>query len=429
MADLPNPVIVVAGIKGSSLRDEYAASPETVWSLMRAVFKAYERITLHPYDTRYELMEPARVVRDQVFTTFYSELIEELRHNLTLDPKKPVPVFPFAYDWRAPLEVVQAQLGHFIEEVVSRTSLLPHYNRAGYSASTGKVNLVGHSMGGLIIAGHLAEAGLDRVDRVASIASPFRGSLEAVAITTTGSSTLTTGGSREREAARLTPALYYLLPSFNGCVLNENAEVMFDVAKWQSSILDTLDKFIKDNRLPKTPPITGQQLLTNLLAQAHAQRDAMDSFQLPDTKRWLCIVGLDTKTRVNMSIDTIAGGKIRFNIGDAVNGYSNSNPAEHVWTGDGTVPYLGAQCTFVPKEQIICVTPHDYDFFELKDRGLEGLTGLHANLPNMNLVQRLVVSHLAQRKQGDLEIDGEGHGPDVNAADWDPPINKSWLKG
>ena len=63
----PDPVIFVAGIKGSALRDEYPVDPETVWSVLRAVVKSYDRITLHPYNPRYEAQEPARVVRDQVF--------------------------------------------------------------------------------------------------------------------------------------------------------------------------------------------------------------------------------------------------------------------------------------------------------------------------------------------------------------------------
>lgn len=423
MPALPNPVILVPGIKGSSLRDEYTADPETVWSIIKAVTKSYERITLHPYDTRYELQEPARVVRDQVFTTFYSELIEELRHNLTARPDEPVPVFPFPYDWRSPLETVQARLQQFIEEVVSRTSLLPHYNRAGYSRANGRVNLVGHSMGGLIIAGHLATAGLDRVDRVASIASPFRGSLEAVAITTIGTSTWTSGGSREREAARLTPSLYHLLPSFAGCVTGEGSEALFDVDKWQSSILETLDVFIQQHNLPNHDPLTGRGLLTDLLARAKAHRDRLESFRLPDPRRWLCIVGLNTDTRTGMSITTNPEGRTRFEVGDATNLYKKRAVADRVYTGDSTVPYLGAQCAFVPKEQFICVTPQDYDFFELGDRVLNSV-GLHANLPNMNLVQRLVTSHLLQRRQGTL---GGTHAPDVKRADWDPPLDKAWF--
>jgi len=57
------------------------------------------------------------VVQDQVFSLIYSEFIEELPHNLTTDPDEPVPVFPFAYDWRQQLEPVQIRLAwssHFL---------------------------------------------------------------------------------------------------------------------------------------------------------------------------------------------------------------------------------------------------------------------------------------------------------------------------
>lgn len=423
MSTYSSPVIFVPGIKGSTLRDEYPVNPETVWSLLHAILPDYERTTLHPYNVKYEAQEPARVMRDQLFGAFYSEIIEELRHNLTPQPDQPVPVFPFAYDWRQPLVTVQEQLRLFVEEVVERTSLLRHYNQDGYTPANGKVHLVGHSMGGMIVAGFLAQAGWNRVDRVATIASPFRGSLESVAITATGASTLTSGGSREREAARVTPALYHLLPSFDGCVTGEADDMLFDETQWQQSILDTLDLFIQQNQLPKNPPLTAKDLLSGLLAQAKAQRDAMEKLQVPDTNRWLCIAGLDTDTRVEMSLDTDANGT-RFVLEDAENQFGSRTAANRIRTGDGTVPYLGAQCGFIPKEQIICVTPDDYAFFEIKDKILNA-AGLHANLPNMNLVQRLVISHLAQRKQGDL---GGQPGPDVSKADWNPPIPKDWLK-
>jgi hypothetical protein len=98
---LPCPVIFIPGITGSALRDQYPVDPEAVWSPFKLVVKAYERITLHPSDTRYELIEPARATADQVFGLVYSEFIEELRHNLSPQADQPVPVFPFAYDWRA----------------------------------------------------------------------------------------------------------------------------------------------------------------------------------------------------------------------------------------------------------------------------------------------------------------------------------------
>jgi pimeloyl-ACP methyl ester carboxylesterase len=423
MATYPPPVIFVPGIKGSSLRDEYPVDPENLWSVARAALKLFERITLHPFNNRYEAQEPARVVQDQVFSLFYSEFIEELRHNLTMDPDEPVPVFPFAYDWRQPLEPVQVRLANFIEEVIDRTSLLSHYNDDGYNRGTGKVSLVGHSMGSLIIAGHIQASGLERIDKVATIAGPFRGSLESVAATTTGASTIT-ASSREREAARVTPALYHLLPSFEGAVTNGTPDDLFDSGKWQTSILETLTTFIERFKLPKATPITADELLSAMLKLAGSHRQSIESLKLPDPKMWLCIAGIDSKTRVAMSISN-DNGRTFFNLLDEVNNYQgvDSKDPATVQTGDGTVPFLGAQSGFIPPKQIICVTPDDYEFFELKDRILDNV-GLHANLPNMNLVQRLVTSHFLNKKQGTL---GGRPGPGISMAEWDPPIPRERL--
>ena len=98
---IPHPVIVLPGITANNLRDEYPLPPETIWSVPT---REYERASLHPDNLRLEAIEPARVRVDQLFEIVYSELIEELRYNLREAEDKTVPVFPFAYDWRQPLE-------------------------------------------------------------------------------------------------------------------------------------------------------------------------------------------------------------------------------------------------------------------------------------------------------------------------------------
>src|SRR5665647_117879 len=108
---LPSPVIVVPGITATCLRDEYPVSPETVWSVMT---KDYERIALHPDNIRYEAIEPSRVASDQLFEVAYGELVKELRYNLAESTDQPVPVYPFGYDWRQPLDATQAGLAAFI---------------------------------------------------------------------------------------------------------------------------------------------------------------------------------------------------------------------------------------------------------------------------------------------------------------------------
>lgn len=425
MPALPSPVIFVPGIKGSALRDEYPVSPETVWSVAQAALKSYDRITLHPYDLRYELQEPARIGQDGVFKLFYGELIEELRHNLTEKPSAPVPVFPFAYDWRMPLAETQARLADFIEEVVARTSLLPHYNADDYRLDNGRVHLVGHSMGGLVIAGLVAtgaQDAVDRVDKIATIATPFRGSLEAVALTVTGDSTLTSGGAREREAARLTPALYHLLPSFKEAFGpdSSSAWTLYQALNWQRSVIQTIGTFVEQYRLEKGPQPAPMELLDQMLDDAFKHRSSIGAgiqAKLGDTRRWLCVVGLDSPTRVSMRIGPDTTG-FRFAIGGETNEYRSDDVAARVQTGDGTVPYLGACPEFLPRQQLVCVTEKEYGFWEWKDRVLNRV-GLHANLPNMNVVQRLVTSHLLGRQYG--ELTGRP-GPDVDPGAWDPPI-------
>jgi len=413
---------------GSALRDQYPVDPETVWSPFKLLIQSYERITPHPSDTRYELKEPARVVADQVFELIYSEFIEELRHNLTPKADEPVPVFPFAYDWRQPLENVEALLADFIDEVIDRTKLLRHYYAEGFGTKRfpGKVNLAGHSMGGLIIAGFIQKNGQSKVNKVATLGTPFRGSLEAVAKTSIGVAALgsSPGSSREREAARVTPGLYYLLPSFKGAVEAEAglSSDLFTTAAWQPGVLATLAEFIRmyavEQRHPQQQAL---KLLKSLLDSAWRYRTRLENVQLANSKDWLSIIGVNAKTRVRMRITQDDDGAPRFDLGegDVRDDWKEAEPKTRIFTGDNTVPYLGARAKFVPTEQVVCVTPGDFSFWEFKDRLLENV-GLHSSLPNMNLVQRLVVSHFKNQEYGEIWGRPAPDLPPKTA--WDPPI-------
>jgi len=425
---LPNPVIFLPGIMGSALRDQYPVSPETVWSPFKLLIKAYERVTPHPSDTRYELQEPARVTADQVFELIYSEFIEELRHNLTTRADEPVPVFPLAYDWRQPLELVETQLAAFVDEVIGRTKLLRHYHAAGFGSSRfpAQVNLVGHSMGGLVVAGYLQKHGKKKVNRVATLGTPFRGSLEAVAKTAVGIAALgsSPGSSREREAARVTPSLYYLLPSFKGAV---DAEAplpadLFLPRSWQPGIVGTLQEFIRMYGLKaRDPQRQAIELLTRMLDAAWRYHTRIERLELSDPKDWLSIVGVDAPTRVHMHIGKDSNGQPRFDLTDVDvrNDWQKPTLSLRTQTGDNTVPYFGARAKFIPTEQVVCVTPGDFSFWEFKDRVLEA-AGFHSNLPNLNLAQRLVVSHFRARLCG--EVWGRP-APDLEPGiAWDPPI-------
>jgi len=392
---LPNPVIFVPGVTATNLRDLYALPPDLVWSLLT---HDYERVGLHPEDTRYEAQQPAQIRPDQIFEIAYNEMVLDLRHDLSPHGDQRVPVYVFGYDWRQPLEVAQAALAAFIAEVIEKTALTRHYFADGYGARR-KVNLVGHSMGGLVIAGYLADAGANaRVERVATIATPFKGSFDAVEKIVKG-----TTNRREREAARLTPSLYYLLPSFTrGVTVDPQLPHtdMFDPRLWQSSVVETIRESLRLRGSGAQAPTqaNAERVLADLLAQAKAHRAKVDGLQLAacglQPKDWLCVIGIGDKTRVELRIDDSPAGPI-FDLLSPGMISGDKIPARPAWrTGDGTVPWEGAQPSFATAPPQV-VSRKDFRLLELREKLLDGATALHGILPNMDKIQSILVNHLA----------------------------------
>ena len=425
------PVIVLPGITGTNLRDEYQTPPDSVWSLLK---NDYTRVALHPDNTHYEAVEPSRIQADSVFDIAYKEIIQELRYNLRLKEDKPVPVFPFAYDWRQPLDLIEARFADFVDEVIERTKLLRHYAEAGY-ADDPKVNVVGHSMGGLIIAGYLERMGKSaRVAKVATLATPYRGSFEAVIKIATGTANLGTDepNSREREAARLTPSLYHLLPDIDGGLVIDDPKLpktLFDTGLWQRGVIDSIVEFVRLHAVSKLDrQLQAQTLFTSLLQDAQAHRARVGNFQLAKAglrpEDWLCVAGVDSVTRVKLKINKTSRGPM-FDLGSdyRLNQWrKNANdPADWYLTGDGTVPLASAVPSFLKPENIVCVTPEDYGYWEVQDKVAAKVAGLHAIIPNMDMLHRMVVRHFTGR----ADFGGNTWGspaPGVSNEQWDPPI-------
>ena len=421
---LPNPVILVPGITAAHLKDHYAVSPETVWAVLPHT-KKYERIALHPNNPRYEAQEPARVLPDQLYEIAYRELIEELRYNLTPHEETPVPVYPFGYDWRQPLEETELQLITFMREVIERTRLTRHYNVDGYT-ELGKVNLVGHSMGGLVIAGALQRLGQDApVGKVATLATPYQGSFEPVIKMITGTANLGTSApsSREREAARLTPALYDLLPTVaQGIMVNgEHAHDLYDPALWQPSIVQTIATCVAAKGLPtESPESQARNIFRDFLDRARKHRDRLSKFRLADVELtpsdWLCVAGVNAKTRVRLHVDG-DGPVFKLSSSDRTDDWENNRQSP--WTGDGTVPFEGAVPPFLHRNNMVCVRPDDFGYWEIGDKLALQVGGFHGILPNMNLLHRLIVRHFTGAK----DDKGNTWGWRAPGADsWNPPL-------
>ncbi|MDV6342653.1 alpha/beta hydrolase [Nitrosomonas sp. Is35] len=414
-----NPVIVIPGITGTSLADYYPISVEEVWTAV--LRKEYERITLHPDDLRYEAREPARVLATNPFPLAYGDLVEALRYDLTKTPEKPTPVFAFGYDWRKDNFQTAEQLGLFIDEVLARTNLLPHYKKD----SANQVDLVAHSMGGLVLTIYLHQCQTQKiptkVGKVVTVATPFRGSIDAIRKVTTGMGELTgpLPRDRERETARMMPSLYQLLPNFENAVTGKNDESidLFEADNWQQSILDTMGSFIR--RIGAD--IEAKDLLKNFLTNAKELAQTANGLDLNNSELisggrsgWLAIVGLGAKTSLNAKIEFKKNQPV-FVLPDPNDQGANSED-----TGDGIVPFLGACPGFLPREQLVGVTPDDLSIWEIQDKTMLATAGFHATLPNVNLVQRLIIRHLSNTFRG--ETWGRPV-PGVTETDW-----PNWLQ-
>lgn len=434
MSTLPPPVIVLPGILGSYLRDTYPVSPQNVWQVLESG-RDYSRVLLHPDDDArgftLEANQPVRIEPDQLVETIYRDLVEELRHELTGDRRRPVPVYPMPYDWRLPLDFAVARLAAFVDEVIARTSLTRHYVEDGY-AKAPKVALVGHSMGGLVIAGYLASArSRGKVAKVATIATPYQGSLEAVVKLTTGTDNL--GASppapREREAARLSPGVYHLLPSFAGAAsAGEQPIDLFAASNWQSSLIDTIAQYVRDygirHTLPddpdRAPPETqAGAVLGILLDQAAQFRRKVARLKLSraglSEDDYLCIVGVGVKTRVQVGMRITPRGPAF--VFDEDKDWKNAGTA----TGDATVPFQGALPPFLPPERLVALRHDDFGFFELKDKAVSHVAGFHAALPTMNMLHRLIARFIAGRPDAHGSTWGRVP-PGVAPEAWRPPL-------
>ncbi len=422
------PVIVVPGITATYLNDHYALPPATVWSVLT---KKFEQVALHPDQTRYEALEPARVLPGQIVEIAYRELIHELRHNLSDSEEAPVPVYPFAYDWRQPLEHTEARLEAFITEVIERTQLMRHYHEDWFLGDP-RVNLIGHSMGGLIVAGYLERNGMKhRVDKVVTLATPFGGSFEAVIKLATGTANLGTPApsSREREAARVTPSLYYLLPDCEGLRTPDSVHSdLFDPAVWQPSIVETIRQYVQKHSVTGGDDAEKANLLfSGFLQSAKMHRHRIHGLKLKatglDASNWLCIAGVNATTRVGVKIGVDPKGMFfDFNRNDRKNEWEHADPNQKILTGDGTVPLRSAIPGFLELANIVCLSPDDFGYWELQDRATVKLAGFHGLLPNMNLIHRLIVRHFTGR--GDQYKNTWGRSlPGVEAAQWKPPFD------
>ena len=140
---------------------------------------------------------------------------------------------------------------------------------------------------------------------------------------------------------------------------------------------------------------------------------------------WLAIAGADCKTRVGLRIDRDPDGAPRFDLrsDERRNEWDSddADPATRRQTGDGTVPLTGALPSFLDESRLVCVTPGDFGYWELRDRVLSGLAGFHGLIPKMNMLHRLILRFLLDK--GDSYGNTWGR-PLPGVTEWNPPVKQ-----
>jgi pimeloyl-ACP methyl ester carboxylesterase len=456
VADQP-PVILVHAITGSVLRDEYPLSPEPVWDPGVFAIEAFDRIAIHPESSSapekplYEVLGPSRVTPSHAVGLIYGQLVELLRKDLPERGEDKVPAYVFAYDWRQDIRLTAARLGEFITEVIDRANLLRRY--AGRCRA---VDLVGHSMGGLVIAAclvggrHLTSSGRPQVRRVVTLGTPYLGSVDAIAKFATGESEIV--GQRrhtEREIARLTPAVYQLLPVYERAfydTLTHRSLDLFDPDNWQPSIVDSIANSIRESTtrvelrqagaagdaLRQTAAVRILEKRLKACQDLHQLVDGLDpDHLLLEANAWLPLVGIDAKTRFAAGLSERTDPNTQrtrkefdFLITDSDYDGGNRNVAPfrdfRLRLGDGVVPLDGAVPKWIKRERVVCVARRDFGgLFHLEDAFVRKFTSLHVTLPLMSLAQRWVLSFLKGRRWGELW--GRPL-PDVAKSDWRSPV-------
>jgi hypothetical protein len=447
-------VIVLHGLTASVLRDEYPVDPETVLTRAPLGPARWERLERHPDDWSYEAKEPARVRPSHLVPIGYAELVEALRSDLAPAPDREVPVYPFAYDWRDDVFTIAPRLGAFIHEVIGRTRLLPHY-----ASDLAEVDLVGHSMGGVVISACLAEGyhrdlrGRPQVRRVATLGTAYQGAVDALEKLTVGESELM-GGNRdaERHMARLTPAVYQHVPAFKDALLDESGTTSldaFDPRSFQHSVFSALAEHLRlFSRNPDfaNPAVRAQGAFAQLTRWLEQGRKLMRTIGNLDPKEvlldkegpgahpgWLLLVGLDEPTRYQAQLGVAAGERV-FHFKKQSRGFEPGagDPADSAETralrntlGDGTVPVRGAVPAWADRERVVGLARRDFGSFE--NLLLRGFTSLHSVLPWLNLVHRWVVAFLKDKQAGKADVWGRPL-PDVRRPDWKSPVGGARLK-
>lgn len=359
-----NPVIFVHGIQGSWLKDQYPVDydREILWTGIPLIGKRnFDALHLHELDSEVDAEVRRWVMPHQAVPLIYEGLLEEIRDEMD----QPY-AYMFTYDWRKDNRLTAQALARFIDRVlrVYRT----HEKKAGRSASR-QVVLIGHSMGGLVIKWCAAKipSSRQKIAKMITIATPFRGSLKAVEALLPGARNLFGIENKKsmRHASRTLPGVYQLLPTWDEAVVDYHTKEELDVfreSSWQGNLVQNLRKRFSDEFFP------------SMLANAQSFSNVVGASWPKEVRQKVyCAHGEGSATWRQVIVDTKKENFYQFDkaVKDA--------------KGDGTVHSKSSQQQEISSRHARSFPKHPF-----KDQ----LPGQHANMPNHSDVQDWVLEIL-----------------------------------
>ena len=317
--DLPNPVIIVPGILSSKLINSSDSISSEVWPA--------GPLLLFPFDLHLNalsLLEDGITslsniqVGDPIDsignTDFFLGLINTLESE---GYQKNIGLFIFPYDWRLDLKQISVSLKQKIDEIKSQTG-------------AEEVDIVAHSMGGLVTKEYLNNYNDNKINKFIDIGTPHTGSPKAFKILNYGDNLDATfffnliGLSVERVKiiSQNMPAIYELLPSRN----------YFDDS-------DNNYKYYVFNSINLTDRLTFDQTKSYLKSEGrnNVLVDRADIFHQEIDDLDPADYGVETYNIVGCGTPTIG----QFYILDNTDGHYKYNIK--MINGDGTVPLKSAE--------------------------------------------------------------------------------------
>ncbi|MEX0917928.1 MAG: hypothetical protein WDZ93_02130 [Candidatus Paceibacterota bacterium] len=312
-------VVFLPGIKGSVLGKDGLVGNDTLWP-PTAGSNDLGQLALNGDGSSTESVYVDGILNDFKGSSVYqpfSNYADELVSTGAIEEWKSLP-----YDWRLAPETIIADGVQTAEGVVD---LIEEIKEVADDSQTGKVTIVGHSMGGIMgkaIIREMESRGLENLfDNFVMVGSPQLGTPQAVASLLHGdgegipnysdlrkvSNDLIVSSKEVRLIAQNMQSSYNLLPSRKYFDTITDPVILFDAlsqhtqewhAKWGYAVsnYESVSEFLTGSGVARSDPAaddlnTPTILSANLLSNADSLHDTQDDYSMPENIDVVQIVG------------------------------------------------------------------------------------------------------------------------------------------